>query len=36
MKIVIYFLKTSLPSQVLQAFANPVLTDLNNEETQNL
>ena len=30
------FLKTSLPSSVLQAFANPVITDLNIQETENL
>ena len=30
------FLKTFLPSSVFQAFANPVLTDLNTEETKNL
>ena len=30
------FLKTSLPSPVFQAFANPELTDLNTEETENL
>ena len=30
------FVKTSLPSLVFQAFANPVLRDLNNEETENL
>ena len=30
------FLKTSLPSPVFQAFANPGLTDLNTEETENL
>ena len=30
------FLKTSLPSPVLSAFANLLLTDLNIEETENL
>ena len=30
------FLKTSLQSPVFQAFANPVLTDLNTAETENL
>ena len=30
------FLNTSLPSPVFQALANPLLTDLQTEETENL